>query len=144
MKQKLNLLPILVFLPIQIISTSQGTSASTNVKTEGNSKVYVEQKVNSNSESTVEVHTNTSSVTGQIQAAITGIDDQKVKSRVEVEVNGQKKVVESDKPGSINVAVSENGQVDFQKSANSSTLTQYIVERIQTLLKNIFSGFWRK
>jgi hypothetical protein len=69
------------------VNASVDSSVTTNVSAEGSStSVSVENNVNSSSTSNTTIH-----------------------KRIEIDVNGQKKVVESDQPGNTSVQVNTNG-----------------------------------
>lgn len=80
------LLAASLILPIQVISSTRGASVSTNVKTEGNSTVNVQQSVQTSSQSQIEFTASDNS--RPVKATVT---ETKVKSRIEVDVNARKK-----------------------------------------------------
>jgi len=139
-----SVLPL--FLLIVVVSQQSGTHVSTNVETTGTSTVNVQTNVNtSGSESTVY-------------------------KKVEVDVNGVKKVYESTDPGSEEINVSSDGngvevkveKKDVDKAATQSA-TKIEVESslgdkqdplpysftyttlreyVRNFVKNLFSGFF--
>ncbi len=143
------ILSLAIFLfPLQVISTSQGGSVVSNVKTEGNSNVNVEQRVSTESKSTINVESNSSQSSANVRSSVTQSGDTSIKNRIEIDVNGNKQVIESDKPGTIQLEI--NGDQATPEptitviKAEYQPFQQYIVEKIQSLLKDLFFGFWRQ
>ncbi len=124
-----------IFAPLLIVVLNNGVSVSTDVQTSGNSKVSVEQKVESSQQSSVSVY-----------------------KKMEINVNGNKKTLETTESGthvlnydSNNATASAKStvsnttntnkaleKIDFTK--NQSTMTQYIVSKIREFFESLFSG----
>lgn len=143
---------------MQVFSATAGTSIKTEVTTTGNSQVNVQSNVKGESSSTVSVNsTNNASATTQ------STSDGKIYKKIEVEVNGKKKTVETTEPGTTTVEINNGNatvstQVKPQYSddirigtgsvktihTESSSITQYIIEKIQSMIEKLFSKWWHK
>jgi hypothetical protein len=124
------------------------TSVNTSVSTSGNSYVKTETNVESNSSSTTDISVSNSSST-----IYTDSDGIKAHKKIEVSVNGKKKVLETTEPGTHTLTVIEptiagngkgtNAQIVATPSAfpqfpyENQTLRDYIIGEI----KRIFSFF---
>lgn len=119
----------LLIMPIQAISTSGGVSMKTEVSTSGDGQIVVESNVSSSQNSKTEVRVENS------QTTVIEDGDAKDYKKVEVTVNGEKKVFESEEP----IATPEVS-IDFPKK--EITIVQYIADEMRRVFEKLRSVFF--
>ena len=120
MKKQLS--PIFL-LPLFLVSETATNKIETKVTQQGSGQVQVQTNVNSQSSQSVTIETN-----GKVEKKESGT----TKTRREVDVNGQKKIVESDKPGLYSVEY-KNGNYTTQTQATDESKKNNIVLNTDTI-----------
>ena len=148
MSKRFFSLSLIFFLPVSIISTTKGTSVRTDVNTTGDGEVKVETDVSSSSSSKTEV-----SVKNESSSTYKDGKSSSYK-KIEIEVNGEKKIIESTNEGEMQLTAnetSESSKTDDSGSTESVgfrkqeiTISEYIAEQLQKWFGKFFQGLFGK